>query len=93
LKYFDFDLKTIIETDTLHYIISEVLSQRHPNPATKKTTLHSIAFFLEKMMPTEYNYSIGDKELLAIVNALKKCYIYMHTLPWPFLILTNYYNF
>ena len=34
--------------------------------------LHPIAFFSVKHTPAEFNYDIGDQELLAIVKALKE---------------------
>ena len=44
------------------------------------------------MSPAECNYGIGDKELLAIINALEKWHIYLHALPRPFLVLTDHHN-
>ena len=44
------------------------------------------------MSPTECNYGIGDKELLAIVAPLDKWHIYLHALPKPFTIYTDHHN-
>ena len=54
--------------------------------------LYLIAYLSEKMSPTEYNYRISNKVLLAIVVCFDKWYMYLHTLPKPFAILTDYYN-
>src|SRR5919202_2746496 len=93
LKHFDPTLETILETDASDYVTSGILSQRHPDPDNpEKTILHPVAFFSEKMSPAECNYGIGDKELLAIINALEKWHIYLHALPRPFLVLTDHHN-
>ena len=54
--------------------------------------LHPVAYISEKMSPAECNYGIGDKELLAIINALEKWHIYLHCLSWAFTILTDHHN-
>ena len=43
-------------------------------------------------MPAECNYGIRDKELLAIITALEKWYIYLYQLPQTFTILTDHHN-
>lgn len=52
----------ILETDASYYVIGGVLSQRHPNMGQ----VHPVAFYSKKLSPCEINYSITDKELLAI---------------------------
>jgi len=44
------------------------------------------------MSPAVCNYRIGDKELLAIIKALDKWHMYLHQLPQPFTIITDYHN-
>src|ERR1700761_9043759 len=46
------------------------------------------------MSPTECNYGICDKELLAIVMVLEKWHIYLHALPTTrlFTIYTDHHN-
>lgn len=56
-----------VETDASDFAIGAVLSQE--SAFTKK--LHPVAFFSRKLLPAELNYTVHDKELLAIVNALK----------------------
>jgi len=55
-----------VETDTSGHTIGGVLSQEQEG----KWKL--IAFLSRMMQPTERNYEIYDKELLAIVEALTK---------------------
>ena len=61
-------------------------------PWDGKTVLHPVAFLSEKMSPTECNYGIGDKELLAIVVWLEKWHIYLHSLKSPFVIFTDHHH-
>lgn len=58
--------ETRIETDASNYAISAILTQR--DPSTRK--FHPIAFYSRSMIPAEVNYSIGDKELLAITKSI-----------------------
>ena len=83
LRHFDPNLETILECNASDYVVSGILSQKHPHydpNTTEKTrfTLHPVAFMSEKMSPAECNYGIDDKELLAIVVALEKWHIYLH---------------
>ena len=89
-KYFNPTLDTILETDTFDYIVSSILSQRHPDPSTGNSTLHPVTFLFEKMTARECNYGIGDKELLAIIVCLEKWHMYLHGT--PFTIYTDHHN-
>ena len=70
LKYFDPALETLIEPNTNDSIVTAILSQYHLN--TSAYTLHPIAFYSRKMTAAEYNYGIGDKELLVIINTFRE---------------------
>ena len=78
LKHFDPALETILETDASDYVMSGILSQRHPDSAKPDSlgTLHPVAFLSEKMYLAECNYGIGDKELLAMIACLEKWHIH-----------------
>jgi hypothetical protein len=54
-------------TDVLDYIIGAELLQKQLD---KKLRL--VAFFLKKFLNTELNYEIYNKELLAIIRAIKE---------------------
>jgi len=56
----------IIETDVLDFALGAVLSQRED-----ENHLHPVAFHSRKFTPTEINYKIHNKELLAIVDTFK----------------------
>ena len=74
LKHFDPNLETILERDASNYVVLGILSQQHPDPAkpANRGTLYPVEFLSEKMSPAEYNYGIGNKELLAIIVCLEK---------------------
>ncbi|KAF7567774.1 hypothetical protein PtrM4_143650 [Pyrenophora tritici-repentis] len=67
LAHFDPDLKTIVETDASDYVYAAVLSQVQPDGSVRP-----VAYLSKKMSPTECNYEIYDKELLAIVRAFEE---------------------
>ena len=55
-----------METDASDIATGAVLLQ------LKKDRLHPVAFYSKKLNPVEKNYSIYDKELLAIYRACMK---------------------
>jgi hypothetical protein len=84
LRHFHPSLETVIETDASDFAISGVLSQYHSK------VLHPVAFMSRKMSPAERNYEIHDKELLAIVAAIKIWRHYLEGCSSPFTILTDH---
>ena len=69
-KIFDTNKPIVIETDASDYAIGACLTQEHDG---KK---HPIAYYSRQMSPAEQNYDIHDKELLAIVAALRHWRVY-----------------
>jgi len=67
LAHFDPDLKCILETDASDYVYAAILSQIQEDGA-----IRPVAYLSKKMTPTECNYEIYDKELLAIVRAFEE---------------------
>jgi len=67
LHHFDYDHEIVVETDASDYLSASILSQYDD-----EGTLHPVAFSSKKHSPTECNYQIYDKELLAIVRAFKE---------------------
>jgi hypothetical protein len=57
----------IVEVDVSEAGIGAVLPQRSGTPPK----LRPCAYFSKKLNPAERNYDVGDRELLAIVKALK----------------------
>lgn len=84
LTHFDPNLETIIETDASDFAISAILSQYHDK------LLRPVAFMSRKMIPAELNYEIHDKELLAVVSAIKLWRHYLEGLDKPFTILSDH---
>jgi hypothetical protein len=68
---FDWNKKTTIETDASDFAIGAVLHQ--PDMTGK---LRPVAYHSRKMIQAELNYDVYDKELLAIVEALKTWRVY-----------------
>ena len=64
---FDLDHETVIEADSLEYVIDNLLQQYNDN-----SVLQSYAFFFKKNLLTECNYEIYDKKLLIIMLCLRK---------------------
>jgi hypothetical protein len=57
----------VLETNTSNFALGVVLSQPEEN-----NLLHPIGFHSHKFFPTNINYEIHDKELLAIVDAFEE---------------------
>ena len=70
----DFNKKFYLQTDASAYSVGAVLSQEGENTpslaAHKKLVLHPIAYFSATFTPTERNYDIYERELLAVMKAL-----------------------
>ena len=54
--------KSILETDASNGVIAGILLQLHLNGEW-----HLVAYFSKTIAPTECNYEIYDKEMLAII--------------------------
>ena len=67
LKKWDPALPTRVETDASNGITGGVLSQQHPGGEW-----HPVAYYTKTMGPSEVNYGIESKELLAVINALNE---------------------
>ena len=67
LAYYKQGVKTIVETDLFDYVSSRVLSQLGNNGL-----LHPVVFFSKNLNPSECNYEIYNKELLAIIRYFKQ---------------------
>ena len=71
----DFYKKFYLQTDASAYGMGAILSQEGdtttPSLAKfKKPVTHPVAFFLATFTPTERNYDIYERELLAVMKAL-----------------------
>ena len=86
LLAFDWGLETIVECDSSDFVVGGILSQKHADG------LHPVAYFSKKHTPTECNYEIYDKELMAIVRCLEEWQPELEGSTEPFTIITDHRN-
>ena len=77
----------ILETDASHYAVGCVLSQFQDD-----NHLHPIAYYSRSLTKPERNYSITDKELLAIIVGLEEWKHLLLGTKEPVLIITDHRN-
>jgi len=84
LVHFDHELPTRVETDCSDVATGGVLLQYQAD-----NQWHPVAFFSRVLQAAESNYEIHDKELLAIIQALKEWRAELMSVP-EFLIVTDH---
>lgn len=87
LQIFDPEKESVLETDASDEALGAQLSQMGPSGR-----LHPVAFFSRKMTEAEKNYDIHDKELLAIVEALRQWRVYLEGPKYPVQIYSDHKN-
>jgi transposase InsO family protein len=75
----------ILHTDASGFATAAVLSQQQEDG-----TIRPVAYYSKKMGPAERNYGITDKELLAIVQAVRHWRCYLEGNPYPVKVLTDH---
>jgi hypothetical protein len=85
LMYYDPTLKTRIETDASDGVVAGQMLQLFPDGEW-----HPIAYYSCAMDEHEMNYDIHDKEMLAVITALREWRSELVCLPEPFLIVTDH---
>ena len=93
----NFDKKFFLQVDTSAYSMGTVLSQEGETMTPslkkwKKTVLHPVAYYSATFTPTEQNYNIYNRELLAVIKALYHWHPYLAWTREPFTILTDHTN-
>src|SRR6266550_2361128 len=87
LVHFLSERPTVIETDASDYALGAVMSQD-----CNDGCLHPVAFHSRKFKPAEINYDIHDKEMLAIVAALKEWEHMLKSCQGEFTVYTDHKN-
>jgi len=87
LTYFKAGRPLLVETDASQYVCSGILSQQDEDGKWRP-----IAYRSKTIKPAECNYDVHDKELLAIVQALKEWRGYLKGRGPHFRVLTDYQN-
>jgi mRNA-degrading endonuclease YafQ of YafQ-DinJ toxin-antitoxin module len=99
LAHFDYEKPTRLETDASGFAIAGIILQPAAWPTSgedegrvKDRNWHPIAFWSHTMADVERNYSVGDQEMLAIVEA---CRHWRHNLEgskYLVRVLTDHHN-
>ncbi|KAK2917253.1 hypothetical protein Q8A73_003999 [Channa argus] len=88
LSQHDTSRQFVVEVDASEVGVGAVLSQRSEGDQK----LRPCAFFSRQLSPAERNYSVGDRELLAIKLALEEWRHWLEGVPQPFIIWTDHKN-
>ena len=93
LKQPDYTKPFFLSTNASAYGMGAVLSQEGEiNPHTKKPTQQPIAYYSATFTPTERNYDIYERKLLAIIKALTHWRPHLAAMKDPVTILTDHAN-
>ena len=93
LKQPDYDKPFFLATDASAYGVGAVLSQEGDfNPRTKKFIQQPIAYYSATFTPTERNYDIYERELLAVIKALDHWRPHLAATEDPVTVLTDHAN-
>lgn len=84
LTEWDPDLDAVVEADCSRYAMGACLS------VWKNTVLRPVAYFSARLSPAQQNYTIHDKELLAVVKALEAWSSMLRSVRKPFTILSDH---
>ncbi|KAE8553813.1 hypothetical protein EYB25_002351 [Talaromyces marneffei] len=87
LAQHDPELPTTMETDASDFVIGATMTQPGPDGKQRPT-----AYYSRKLIDAELNYEIHDKELLAIVNALRHWRVYLEGAKFLVRIITDHKN-
>jgi hypothetical protein len=93
----NFMCKFFLQVNASNYSMGTLLSQMGINDTTalaKRTVpkLHPITYFSATFTPTERNYDIYKKELLAVMKSLAHWRPYLGWTKVPFMVLTDHTN-
>ena len=93
LKQPNYDKPFFLATDASAYGVGAVLSQEGDfNPRTKKFVQQPVAYYSATFTPTERNYDIYERELLAVIKALEHWRPHLAATEEPVTVLTDHAN-
>ena len=93
LRQPQYDKPFYLATDASAYGVGAVLLQEGElNSRTNKPTQHPIAYYSATFTPTERNYDIYERELLAVLKALKHWRPHLAATEIPVTVLTDHAN-
>ncbi|RMZ75256.1 hypothetical protein DV738_g5567, partial [Chaetothyriales sp. CBS 135597] len=92
LRHYNPNAPVTLETDTLGFTISTVISQQAANGGSTGAHWHPVAFFSRKLKEAKQNYKIHDTELLAIVEGFRQFQHYLKGNPHPVCMRTDHQN-
>ena len=87
LAFFDYNRRSILETDASDWASGGILSQYDDEGCLKP-----VAYFSSKHTSAECNYEIYDKELLAIIKCLEEWLPELQGTQEPFEVITDHKN-
>ena len=76
-----------VATDASKYASGAILLQTDSNG-----DWHPCSYLSQSFSPAEHNYDIYDRELLAVIRALKSWHHYLHVSPFPVQVFTDHKN-
>jgi len=89
-----YDKPFVLHTDASAYGVGAILLQEgevNPQKPTKPR-LHPIAYYLATFTPTERNYDIYERKLLAVLKALQNWRPHLAWMSHPFTLVTDHAN-
>jgi RNase H-like domain found in reverse transcriptase/Reverse transcriptase (RNA-dependent DNA polymerase)/Integrase zinc binding domain len=86
LKFPNFNLQFILETDGSRISIGSILSQRNLND----DKIYPVGYYSSMNNKSQRKYSATDLEVLSIVKSIKYFRIYLYATPIPFIIFTDH---
>jgi hypothetical protein len=93
LRQPDYNKPFFISTNASGYGVGAILSQEGElNPRTKKPVQQPIAYYSATFSPTERNYDIYERELLAVIKSLKHWRPHVAATEIPVMVLTDHAN-
>jgi hypothetical protein len=87
LRLYDPKRPIIIETDASDYAIGACLNQ-----LDEEGRAHPVLYFSRKLIPAEINYDVHDKELMAIVAAMREWDVYVNSNEHEIQVFTDHKN-